>query len=65
MGGGGRVECGSGWHKVRWSCRARSEGKKIFGLDGQWAVQQLKIPAGKQRLWSRRWCVEEWEGDWR
>jgi len=41
---------GGGWAVVLLSARARREGKKDFGWEGQEVVQQQKMPADAQSL---------------
>jgi len=41
---------GGGWAVVLCSVRARREGKKDFGWEGQEVAQQQKMPADAQSL---------------
>ena len=49
---------GGGWAVALCSVRARKEGKKDLGWEGQDAAQQQKMPAVVQSLVLTRWCVD-------
>lgn len=49
---------GGGWAVALCSVRARKEGKKDLGWEGQDAAQQQKMPVVVESLVLTRWCVD-------